>query len=892
MNLSVFPVYSTNIFPLANDSKQGGQLMTEYNLTSRESVNTWATINYRVGPSFCHSRGDFRLRQQTDGSGKLVSNYTLEISAGRAIVNGHYIESLQPVVVDMLDLNAKAKMEGTDPLKGRLCIGLRAMYSTKPTMAGAMLVNNTDEMYEGIQVVVLPEEKFKLPEDTPNVEDKVTAHLKLGSFNFTNGMISTLDDNYPARIQNVSAERISNIDDLVSGLYLTKTGLNPKKHYVFSGKGSTDDKKDTWCEANDALMIWDRAPQFTNVDDGLKQAGFAVSTTGQVVLAVPHKQIDGMTDTAGNPQYYKTRTIPLPVADFIKGTPGTVNRAYTNHVKDVVNRVNQLYKLPNGKQIGFISELNWIDSSSDDRTWKNKSLPQTFDAKWSPGDFILVNRDNTTDYNTTSYVPISTFYAVGPGYVTAIKYVSSKSGTVGVDQPALPDTIPGVIPGMELEYIEWESTDAVNTSDVKVYGEYFSYSGLKGTSYRDYFRIRQFTDEGHTKFTDYYYVVTNNTGYEWYGPYFVTGQFNLATTTTVGGFLNVEDTDLDNGYVYLDADGHLVLLDYALLRSGVLAYQLGQDYTISSGLTAEEMQGELDDYVNQRVAFPNSKQLEAENPKVINLTIDLTDCEEDDIEFNIKEIDSRFGTAIYLHILGEPGSNVTINIADCEKIRIDPNIGGAPKINLYRCNLYYDAYVLSRLKTIEGLKLWYERFSSDDANLLVDNMTVREVNAPVIPDDLDYWNEATPNDNHYMFALQSLTFGSDGSIIGAGLYVKNETSANISEGKSVISSKFVLPQGAGLIYPKNRLTKRVKITGSFVNAYSIDAPKGYMVLDTNFTALTDIYDEYDTTKHATGTVAFYVDANAVTSVAGLSSDTPLDCWESNAFHVFQGAVIG
>ena len=39
MNFKRFSVGTTNIFPIAN-STAGGQLLTEYNLRSRESVNT------------------------------------------------------------------------------------------------------------------------------------------------------------------------------------------------------------------------------------------------------------------------------------------------------------------------------------------------------------------------------------------------------------------------------------------------------------------------------------------------------------------------------------------------------------------------------------------------------------------------------------------------------------------------------------------------------------------------------------------------------------------------------------------------------------------------------------------------------------------------------------
>lgn len=872
MNLSVFPVASTNIFPLANDTKNSGQLMTEYNLTSRESVGTWESVNYRIGPSYCHSQRDFKVTQQSDGAGGITSTSILEITEGRAVVNGHFLEVLAPIAIDMLDLNARAKLEGTEPLKGRLCIGLRAMYSTLPTMAGAMMINNRDEMYEGVQVVILPKEKFKLPVDVPNQRDKVTAHLKLAEFNFINGSINTVVDNYPERIQYVSSERIANINKLISNMYVSKLGLNPKKLYVFSGKG-TDPKTgmDTWCESQDSLMVWDVNPRLTTQKQTVREAMFEINTKGKTQLHLPHKQVDGMTDTSGKAQYYEDKMIELPLANFSAGTSGTVDKNYTNHIKDIIQKFNHVMRLPNGKQVGYLEVL-------DDR---EADLPP-INPSWNVGDYILINQDNTLDISTDGVKPPAVMYVVLPGIVSKYKFVKSVQNSTAV---------PSELKGIELDADTRTADEEVNTSDSEIYNQYFDMTyEYRGIPNADYFLITKIIDD--KNFTCYYFTPSEVGVRQYSEPVWVTGEIPFAQEDVIGGFYNVPESSLDNGYVVRNADGHLQLLDYGLLRSGTLAYQLGEDFKTVEGISASEIQQALDDYVNKRVAFANNNHMDkADDPLIINVTINISE-EEEEQTITLHEIDSRFNTCVYLHITGKATENCTINIADCQKIRIDSNIGGSPKINLYRSCLYYDSNILESLNEIENISFWYQKYNDDDPNLIVDNMTIRETDAPVIPDDLDYWNEKVPNDNHFMFALQSITFNGSGEIVGCGVYVKNETSANISEGKSVITSKFSLPQGAGLNYPRNRMTKQIKVSGSFVNAYPVDSPTGYMILDTNFSLLTEAYDSYSTEKTVEGTVAFFVDAQIVDNIVGLPVGTPIDAWESNAFHYFVGSTIG
>lgn len=876
MNFSIFNVNSTNIFPLANDTKNG-QLMTEWNLKTREGVDTSETIQYMCGHSYVHSEDDFQVSVLSDDVGGVISSSTIQIAGGRGIVNGTFVQSLAPVTIDLLEANTQAQLEGTQPLKGTLTIGLRAMYSTEATMAGAMLSYNGDEIYEGIQVVILPKEQFKTPEDEPLNEDKVTAHLKLADFNFINGAINTIINNYPAKIQNVDADRIGNVERLLSDVYITKTGLDPRKLYTFAGKGTDDNRMDTWCDSTGSLMVWDANPVAVDGESSnVKEATFGVATsTGKTVLTLPHQNVDGMTNTSGTYQHYADKVYELPLANYSQGTSGTVNKEYTNHIKDIQQQLNDIYRMPAGRQVGFVDVLDLTDD-----------LP-TLNSNWKVGDYILVRQDNTLSETYDGIQPPSTMYVVLPGTISAYTFHSKVENS---------QTVPADLTGIEIQRDTWDNTEGnlvVNTDDPDEYGQYFDVSaGYRGQVGVDYFMLHETT--GTDTYNRYYYTVSSAGKWEYsIPPVQVTSEIPLAQEDIIGGFYNVPETQLDSGYVYRDDTGHLILLDYALLRSGVLAYQLGQDFESSAGIAASELQTEFDEYVNERVAFPNEAQTQnSSNPSVINITLDLSaESAEDSPQLNIHSIDSRFNTSIYIHINGTADENTVINIYDCEKVRIDNNIGGTPVINLYRSCLYYDPNVIDRLNTIQDMSLWYEQFSDTDPNLLVDNMTVTEVDAPIIPDDLDYWNYSAPNDNHYMYALQSITFGPDGTIVGAGLFVKNESTSNVMEGKSIITSTFTLPQGAGLNYPKSKLTKQIKITGSFVNAYATSNPEGYMTMNTSFSALTNKTSAYDSTDVTDGVISFLTDAEFVQSVTGLPLGTQLDCWQTGSFHCFKGVVI-
>lgn len=953
MNFSRFPANSTNIFPIAN-SKTGGQLLTEFNLRSRESVMTDESIKYFVGPSYCHSIEDFYVRMQQDELGVVVSSTALEITPGRAVVNGHYIESLTSVVVDLAEANLQLKAEGLMPLEGKLAVGLRAMYSTEQTLAASMTPEGNNNLMNGIQVVILPIGNiapgyFVLPEDSPDTDELVTAHIKLAEFQYRNGKINSLQQNLE-KVQVISASRVGNFDDLLSSNYLPVNKLDPEKIYTLATKSEYVESPDgmtaqwthkpTWCDSLDSLFVWQSVATKTQVEPSVKQAEFGVDASNQsVTLTIPHKNVDGMVNAAGVKSYYEPRVMELPKADFAKGTPGTVTSDYTKTIKEIKEFTNQLYTMPAGKQRGF------VDILESDRS----NLPTINQSSWRAGDYVLVREDSSV-YTTTDSASQSpaTMYVIVPPVVTDVELDQYIQGS---------SDIPAALDGTEVFTLSYsypggmtDSEEVVNQTLANLYENYESYIDIIGldtksirgqypsdtneysvyawgvgvesankillegnpSGYQDYIKIHIYdvpiNTGSATSYTDryYYYKVTKteSSGLAYSDPVILTGNIALATESSIGGFVNVSETDLDRGYIYRDSDGHLVLLDYALLRSGTLAYQLGQDYAFGEGLSSGTIQTELDEYVNERVAFPNAAQQsasvsEGRDPKLIKITLALSEESEESI-INVRNIDSRWGTCVELILTGSANSNTIVNISNCQKLKLSlqfTSSESSPVITLSNVGLWYDASVIDYVHNcnsgnsgISGLSLWYEQFEDVDPDLVVTGMTVSEINTPVIPYDKDFWSEEVVNDNHFYYGLQSITLDPEGYLIGCGLYLRNETTSNISDGKSVVATPFTLPQGSSLAYPESGLKKQIKVTGQFVTGYPITNPDSYAIIDTKFTALT----QYINDVTVPGTISFYIDAVQVDNVLydDIEYGTKIDGWDSNSYHVFTGWVVG
>lgn len=880
MNFKRFSVGTTNIFPLAN-STAGGQLLTEYNLRSRESIDTDPTVQYMIGKSFVHSQEDFEVGYQLDESGTKISNSAIEIAPGRALVNGYFIESLAPMIVDLADANA-ARASGAAPLKGQLSVGLRVMFSTLDTMTGSMLVENDENVYEGIQVVVLPKSEFILPNSTDESrkdESVVTAHLHLADFTYINGRISNIkNDN--TKIHSVSGERIGDVNKLLSSIYVTKTGLNQQHHYVFSKKSSDNNDQDTWCEADGSLMIWDANSKMSATErPKLLEAQF-IANGNRVQLQVPHKQVDGVTDSSGKPLYYPVKEYSLPVADYTKSTSGTVDATYTSYIKGIRSELNTIYQTMKGKQVYYLDTLSALTD-----------LPP-INSKWSVGDYVLVRDDlviQGTDSTAQSATTQTTMYIVLPGRVTSIG----------------PGTTEASYAGTELHRIESESTPELK--DPTTINAMFNISEnyYRGTAGVDYFTYKN-TKTG----VIYYYPVSSSLDREYSSAVFVTGQVGLAQTDQVGGFYNVDEGARDNGYIWLDETGHLQLLDYALLRSGTLAYQLGETWDSGSGLTLEALQEAIDDNVNFRVAFANSNHQayfaanyndENVHLNVIDVYIRLSEDSEATEAQNlfIRGIDSRFNTSVYLHVTGETSVPVNIHVYNCEKIRIDNNIPDNVHFITSGTNLYYDAVVINNIMesdlSASDTTLWYTRYVESEANLMMSGMTVKLLDEPSISSEIDYWGESNPNDLHYLYSLSSLTFDTNLQIIGMNVLVKCDCTDNVETGSRIIVNDFKLPQSAGFEYPVAAFRNELKLAGSFITAYKttgVDGEDGvFMVYDNNVTVTTIEYDGEPATTNASGKIAIYVKSEQVDNIIGLDDGNTIDGWRVDEYHTIGGGAI-
>ena len=1092
MNFVVFPVGTTNIFPLANSSA-GGQLLSEMNIRSRESVGTDSRVKYFIGESFTHAAEDFEVQCLRDGQDTTISNTTIQIQPGRAIINGHYVESVAPINIDLNDANTHASREGVAPLKGKLAVGLKMAYSTYQTLAGSALVENDDNYYEGVQVVIIPEESVKLPIDAPGETEfaKVNMHLLLATFVYRNGTISGMKQNED-KMRYINGERISNVEAMLSGTFISKEGLDPNKLYVYAGKsadGEHIDDRDTWCEATDSMIVWDNSPRISQ-DIPSRQAYFTYDeVSNQTLLVAPHKQVDGMVNMAGEHVYYQDKLIPLPSADFTSGTGGVVTPQYTNRIKDISQKLDLFYRLPNGRMRQYIPVLtnrddlpaipvsrdskwpysyseyvldisgleariaevsadladlkanindiidgrvntiapglinssianliakitevgnqassidkwlkdetwtgkppypgsgsshdvtsllnavygqpsvtttptsgllydvtqlqnNWnqykaeesaaiaaqltnqldvfiekfntiydtiMTQENDLKTYINNRVQEALDSRsvfttwtWQPGDYVLVGEDHTVGANIEGRYP-STMYVVGPAQVRSIRYlegqdivtqISTEHGTGTEEYQHAYQTMLRTVPqelagGIELGSYELVSTDQGGAAGTGLW----DVSAYKGAPGIDYFvaRLKISDVENHIEtWTCYYYTPNLTTDrYSYLDPVWITGGVPLATEQSVGGFVNVSAAQYGNGYVRVNDDGFLQLVDYELLLTGVLSYQLGQDRSEGGGLGLAEIQSILDENVNERVCFPNAEQIQnAEanntNPYVIHLYLELP---EEAGEVVIHDIGTRYGSCLYVHITGTPTSETKITFRNCDKLRIDNNISGAPTIYLENVCLYYDAEVLDACTmpdAISGMTLWYQKFENTDPNIQVDGMTVELVGEVETHEGIDPWDSTYANDNHYSYALRSLTFADDGSIINVGMLVGDSTTVNIDEGKSVFAAEFVLPQSIGLNYPVSKMTHRIKVSGSFVSHYYMYDEQAYMMKHTDFSALTQTYDVLNRQPATTGTISFYTDAEVITHITGVTPTTTIDGWDLNTPHYFIGGVI-
>lgn len=782
MDLLEFSVNSTNVFPMAN-SHAGGQLMTEYNLRSRESVETTPAVQYSIGPSYTHSLNDFKIGQAT-GS-------TFTISAGRALVNGYYVESLVPIDIDIAECNHRIAQEpdlNISELKGNLTVGLKIRFSTEQTIIGTAeseISNNADPyygMYGGICVVILPTSEFILPEDSPTDESRVTAHLKLGTLKYTSGEISNVVEN-TARIQSVPAERLGSLEGIISDEYISREGLDPGKMYVISSQTDSNSGLPTWCQADESLLIWTTPREKQDQPDtGYNQATFHyVPFDDAIHLTVPRKQIDG-----GSGGYYPNVDLKLPPCNFADNIGGTVTRAFMGKIRDIEAQVNARITLPEGYVVKYFDVFD-----------ENSELPDLTDLH--EGDAVLVSQD----------------YTVG-----------------GAD---------GMYP------------------------------------------------------STMYMVLIQDGEKIWTDAVILTRQISYATEDMVGGFLNVPEDTIGGGYVYLDNTGHLRVLDYELLASGVLAYQLGNDLTIS-GDSVEEVQSALNNLVCERVAFPDASKMGDENAAMINVVITLPDYPSTKATvgtINVYGIDSRFGTAVNLQFVTADGATVSsqlvVNIIGCEKVKLSISEDCNATFNLYRSNLYYDASILNQLTAIQGLGLWYERYGDTDQDLTVNGLTVEREGSITVSSTHEWWDaNLAPNDNHLDWAVKSITFTSTGKIDSCDLLVMDNITGSAATGQFVTFSEFKLSSSSGqFVIPVRKLIDPIRICGSFVSAYQVENdPVTYQMHNISFTACSGVNNNGAETA---GQIAFQNTISDCSSIVGPEGQT-LTAFQTQRWHRFHGGT--
>ena len=169
-------------------------------------------------------------------------------------------------------------------------------------------------------------------------------------------------------------------------------------------------------------------------------------------------------------------------------------------------------------------------------------------------------------------------------------------------------------------------------------------------------------------------------------------------------------------------------------------------------------------------------------------------------------------------------------------------------------------------------------------------MTVELYGRPTSIGANEYWDTTAPNDNHYSYALKSITFADNGLIIGCKLLVTDNITGNVANGTYMSVFKFKLPQSADLPYPESKVISPLKVTGSFITAYprSSTVEEGYILKETTFTALSQstrnniLYD---------GQIAFKTVISDVTSVSGIPSTSSIDAWESGIFNQFAGGTV-
>lgn len=670
----------------------------------------------------------------------------------------------------------------------------------------------------------------------------------------------------------------------------------------------------------------------TDISDKLSNSGQFTTVVTQAISAINNHNYNGALSilnsligtNSGFPGAYGQLQNVLTALNTLKSIEG-IGGSVLPQISDVAVKlelaVNDL-----GLASNLISSItNAIETYIQTEVNKRAdAITVLTSSVWSPGDYVLVGSDKSMGATTAGTYP-STMYIVNYGKILTIRYVDVIEKTLNSEDLdyenqldlVMHTVLPSLAGGVELDSIQLEE-DPQGPPPLSTF-RYTEYNGAVGT---DYFVARYCTprdSDGNETWYSYFYTPSSTEQQLSYieDPILVTGGVPLATPTEVGGFLTIADVnnEVGKGYVTLDEDGHLRVVDFNLLLLGIQAQQLGQDLTVGSGMDSAAINESLEQYVNDRICYPNANQIKAiedwnqENPTdikdahVINLYLELpetTDAE----TITIHDIGSRANSYLYVHITGSATSSLTVAFSNCDKLRVDSTIQGEPNLVFSNCNLYYDSNILSRAHSASGngtgiynLTLWYEQDIYADGtpkngspNLQVDGMTVTLVDDITSAVNVDLWDAQNPNDNHYAYGLRGLTFAGDGTITGISLLVADRSTTNIDLGTALFRSAFTIPQGQGLSYPENKLRHQLKVTGSFVTCYWSTVHGKFVVKETEFSALSQYYSGQNQLQP--GSIGFMTKSSLQSHITGVADNTDtIDCWDLNQMNIFFGGAI-
>jgi hypothetical protein len=168
-------------------------------------------------------------------------------------------------------------------------------------------------------------------------------------------------------------------------------------------------------------------------------------------------------------------------------------------------------------------------------------------------------------------------------------------------------------------------------------------------------------------------------------------------------------------------------------------------------------------------------------------------------------------------------------------------------------------------------------------------MEISQPNVAMTTEDISYWDEDVTGDNHYAYALRSITLSNSGKLIACSLYVSNNSTQPAvidSAQHTIIGGKFKLPKGPALNYPMSCVNSPLQITGTFTTAYLDNTQTKWITTDTTFTAKSGTYSNANGLSD--GTIAF--NSNTYLIDSNFTNVTSIDGWAPGSYHIFYGGT--